>query len=158
MTTISKVMEEISFPVKREVINTPKGIDTGWDNIYRDDNGESLGVVSRDYKLVTHEEFLEKAIKGFKNLPDVKVDRFYLPDNGRRFCLNISFAKDYEVGKLEDGAKDLIRPGASLWNSFDRSLQWKIEGYFIRLICSNGMVTREAAYGVSKRHMKNFNF
>lgn len=151
--SISEVLEKISFPVKREMIINPAKKDTGMDMLFRGDNGEHLGVVSRDYKMVPHQESVEKTLEALKKekVP-VEVKDFYMSGQGARIYLTLRFRQEMEI---IPGSKDLISPGAFLTNSYDRSLIYELKGFITRLVCWNGMTVMETLFGAARKHTKN---
>lgn len=159
LKTLDQIFDMINFDVRREDLINSKGHDTSFDNIYKRSNGESLGVVSRDYQLITHDQALSQVINLLekKKLPKIKPVRVRTTHNGSRmyaeFMLNrksdlgLSTVSDHKVG-------DTISPGFMITNSYDRSLKFGASSYIYRLACANGMVVQEDVFGEKKRHTK----
>jgi len=154
-------LKTFNFPVKREELHNSKGSDTGFDNIFDSRSGNSLGVVSREYKLVRHEEAIFNVLDAFaKNgLPKVAPVNIRMADAGARMYAEFRFKQEMELGfSAVENPKvgDIIAPGFKICNSYDRSLKYGLSAYVLRLVCTNGMTVADSLYAENKRHVKNF--
>jgi len=153
-------LKSFNIPVEREISNNVKGFDTGYDNIYHAQTGQNLGVVSRDYKLVTHKEAIFNVIDVFKKngMPEIEPVNIRMADEGSRMYAEFSFKQKMKLGfsTIENPkVGDMISPGFKITNSYNRSLKYEISAFMLRLICTNGMTVSEVFYSERKRHSKN---
>lgn len=162
LKSLDQIFEEVNFKVEREPIMNPKGFDTGFDTIYKKNDGLNLGVVSRDYKLITHEEALTRVITLLekKKLPKIKPVRLQMTHDGSRMYAEFRLNKKSDIGITpvsNHKVGDMIAPGFMITNSYDRSLKLSTKSYIYRLVCSNGMVAQESLFSERKRHTKGLN-
>jgi len=155
-----ELLKTFNFPVKREESFNSKGCDTGFDNIYNAKTGDNLGVVSREYKLVTHQEAIFNVLETFEKnkLPKVDPVRVRMSATGARMYAEFKFNQKIEVGvhaSEDPKVGDLIAPGFKITNSYDRSVKYELSAYILRLICTNGATVNEQLYSERKRHSKN---
>ena len=147
------------FPVKREPIVNSMRKDTGFDNIFRTDSGGNLGVVSRDYKMVSHKVAIMDVLRSFEEngLPQVEPVRIAASAQGGRLFAEFKFLdENYDLGiKTTEDRKvgDILAPGFKIFNSYDRSLKYSLSAFFLRLECTNGMTTTENLFHDSQRHI-----
>lgn len=154
--SFEEIVEKVSFEVKREPIRNPTGKDTGFDTIYRKDSGDNLGVVSRNYKLVHHQDIVESIAEKFKSnkLPEISPLSLNLTGNGARMFLHLQFKQSYNLTNSRKDP-DYISPGALAINSYDRSSQFVLEGFIRRVVCSNLMMVRESFLRIRSKHTHN---
>ena len=148
----------VSFP---EVSEVP--VSWGEMNLQRADRykaivnpeiGKVYSIVSKDYKLLRHEDAIqriENIIGGNPELGNYKTDtEFY--DDGARMRRTYCF---YKISvEIEPG--DIINPELQLLNSYDTTWPFIVilSGY--RVVCSNGLVVGEQYLYLRKRHVYNF--
>ena len=72
------------FPIVRENLPNSVGKDTGFDAIYRKDSGVNLGVVSKEYKLITHKDAINSVVRELekRKFPPVKLISESTTNNG----------------------------------------------------------------------------
>lgn len=155
-----ELLKTFNFPVTREESFNSKGFDTGFDNIYNVKTGKNLGVVSREYKLVTHQEAIFDVLETFekKGLPKVEPVRIRMSGAGAKMYAEFRFKQEMEIGvHAVENSKvgDIIAPGFKITNSYDRSIKYEISAYILRLICTNGATINELLYSERRRHSKN---
>ena len=155
-------LKTFNFPVKREELQNSRGSDTGFDNIFHAKTGESLGVVSREYKLVTHQEAIFNVLETFEKngLPEVEPVNIRMSGEGARMFAEFKFKQEMELGfsSIENPkVGDLIAPGFKITNSYDRTIKYELSAFILRLICTNGATVNEMLYSERKRHLKNLN-
>ncbi len=155
-------LKTFNFPVTREELFNSKGSDTGFDNVFHARTGESLGVVSREYNLVTHQEAVFNVIDTFKKngLPGVEPVHVRMSGGGARMYAEFKFKQEIELGiaSIENPKiGDLIAPGFKITNSYDRSIKYELSAHILRLICTNGATVSELLYSEQRRHVKNLN-
>jgi len=147
-----------SFPVKREKLMNPAGKDTGCDTIYRLDSGMNLGVVSREYELVSHKSLITTVLKQFEEnkLPKVEPVKIAVSNEGGRLFAEFKFDGKFDLGIASTENKkvgDFIAPGFRILNSYDRSLEYSLSLFCLRLACTNGMMTTEQLFSGSRKHL-----
>jgi len=115
------------------------------------DTSKLYAVVSRDYKLIKHEEAIEQIEKEISEFPDLGkytvYTRFY--NDGGRMRRTYRF---YEEGATV-AADDSITPELHLFNSYDVTWPFIIILGAYRVICSNGLVVGEEFLHLRKRHV-----
>jgi len=158
-----EVLKTFNFPIEREPLSNSRESDTGFDNIYNAKSGQSLGVVSRGYKLITHQEAIFQVLEGFKKqgLPKVEPVRIRTSAEGARMWAEFRFVQkklELDLGRAVENPKvgDLVVPGFKIANSYDRSIKYGLNAYLLRLICTNGATVTERLYSESRRHFGNF--
>jgi hypothetical protein len=111
-----------------------------------------FSVVSKDYRLIRHEEAVKRIEEAISRTPELGSHRieagFY--NDGGRMRLRYIF-QDVSV-EIEEG--DSVNPELQLFNSYD--LTWPfivILGAF-RIICTNGLVVGEKLVHLKKRHTR----
>ena len=147
---------EISFP---EIVEQP----VMW-GYYRDlhqadrykaivdsDTGKVFSIVSNDYKLIRHEEAIERIEQVICEVPDLDeyktYTRFY--NDGGRMRRTYRFPKTSV--EIEKG--DRINPELHLFNSYDVTWPFIVTLGAFRLVCENGLVVFEKFFIIRKRHV-----
>ena len=112
------------------------------------ENGKVYDIVSKDYKLVEHEELVGMVldILESKNLEVIDVEPVVSRDGAKMFC-NITFREGEIMGEI-------VRFGIRVTNSYDRTLGINILGFGLRLVCKNGMVAPTGETVSYARHIK----
>lgn len=120
----------------------------------REDTGQYLGVVSKDYKILDNEEIIgavESALVRRTDLGNFQRDVFVL-GNGEKMVARYSFPsfvlKSAKVG-------DSVGFGFEVRNSFDRTWVAALLGYLKKLACLNGMTTVSKELELMQRHSRN---
>jgi len=144
------------FEVKREKL-TIHGIDTGKDAIYRADAKVCLGVVSRDYKMVTHQEAAKTAYEAMKGFGKFSTLRHHLTQGGARVYIEFKAEKQYNIGKIFDGKDDIVNPMFVLNNSYDGTKQCGFEFAVYRLVCKNGLRVPQKVFISLHKHTQDLN-
>ena len=153
-------LKTFNFKVEREESLNSQGFDTGFDNVFNASTGVNLGVVSREYKLVTHKEAIFNVVDTFKKngLPGIEPVNVRMSGGGARMYAEFRFKQEMKLGihAIEDPkVGDVIAPGFKITNSYDRSVKYEISAYILRLICTNGATVNDMLYSERKRHSKN---
>jgi len=147
---------EISFP---EIIEQP----VMW-GYYRDlhqankykaivnpDNGKLFSIVSNDYRLIRHEEAIERIENAIYEVPDLgryeTYTKFY-NDMGR-MRRTYRFPEIY----VEIGLRDTVNLEIHLFNSYDTVWMFIVLLGAFRLICKNGLVVGKKFLHLRKRHV-----
>jgi len=123
-----------------------KEMSTGYKFIVREDNNNVISCVTNDYKLVTNQEVMDKALpiieKNKGTLDEVKTF-----SQGARTNWTFRFHKNPIKIDGED-----IYPQMNIKNSYDGSTQVNVLGGAFRLVCSNGLVVGRILGRKSERH------
>jgi hypothetical protein len=108
--------------------------------------------MSEKYKLVKHEDVLEKVESVLDNNPAFGsyTRRVRLYKEGARMRTTYTFNQEIVVNV---GKGDLIRPTLDVFGSYDRSCRHLLILGAFRVICSNGQVIGEKFAYIRKRHM-----
>lgn len=158
LKSMDEILDVVGFDVRRQELSNEKGIDTGFDTIYKKKGGASLGVVGREYQMVTHREALTQVRNVLeKNKLKVKPLKVQLTDGGARMYAQFMLNKKTDLGitvRTDRKVGDYIAPGFMVTNSYDRGLRYGIELYVYRLRCTNGMVGKDLLFNERKRHTK----
>lgn len=116
--------------------------------------GKVFSVVSKDYKLIRHEDVIfqvENALNKVPVLGRYEIENEFYNSGGRmrrKYRL-------YEVS-VEIAEGDCVNPEIHLYNSYDRSWPFFITVGAFRIICSNGLVIGQMYLQIRKRHVYNF--
>ena len=119
--------------------------------IVEQDTGKLFSIVSKDYKVIRHEQAideLEDILYGSEDLGAFSVKTEFFNDGGR---MRRSYG--FEKEKVEIGPGDKVHPELLLYNSYD--LTWPLIvllGAF-RFVCTNGLVIGKEFYQFRKRHV-----
>lgn len=120
---------------------------------YRDDpHSVPIGVVSKDYKLVSHKEVLDVAIKALRHNdidPSRTNAKITLSEYGERMGLSIILPKQYDFDP-GDGHKLAMR--LECLNSVEGSTRFKVLIGWYRLVCSNGLIIWKTETDFQRRH------
>ena len=120
--------------------------DTGYKFIVREDNNHVLSCVTNEYKLVTNQEVMDKALpiieKNHGTIDEVKTFA-----QGARTNWVFKFRKNPIT---IEGEK--LFPQLNIRNSYDASTQVDVLGGAFRLVCSNGLVIGRILGHKSARH------
>ena len=147
-------MEDTQFPAVevRPVVIDGKEVD-GYKAIYNPDNEHVYDITSKKYKLVKHEEVLEKAEQAFMSYPAfgdyTRNIRIY--KQGARMRTTYTF--DQLINVTINGHQDEMHPTVDVFGSYDRSCKHILVLGAFRLICTNGAVIGEKFAYIRKRHM-----
>jgi len=142
----------IEFAVDRRDLITKDGIPVPRQALVRTETNDILGIISPEYKLVTHKEALDKAISVVEQFEDLKLKKIIPTKCGARMYAQFESDKEYMVGNLETGQPDNIKLRLTLTNSYDGSLKY---GFIIgayRLVCKNGLRTGKDIFAVRQKH------
>jgi len=149
-------MTKITFPIIEE-----KPVMWGYYRDFHDadrykaivdaDTGKLLSIVSKDYRLIRHEQAideLEDILYGAEGLGPFSVKTEFYNDGGR---MRRSYG--FEKVTVEVGLGEKVHPELLLYNSYD--LTWPLIlllGAF-RFVCTNGLIVGEKFYQFRKRHV-----
>lgn len=114
------------------------------------------GICTSDYKIVSHEEAIDIALKAVESLGEYgkpKAEVKFMDAHKAKMFTILTFpeAKEFFVGK------DKINPSIYLKNSYD--LVWQLQLVFgaFQVICSNGLVAGVIEESMKGRHLSGLN-
>ena len=111
-------------------------------------------IVSQDYKLIRHEDAvqrIESIINKYPGLSKYRTDTEFYNNGGRMrriYCF-------HEIS-VEIKPGDTINPELQLFNSYDTSWPFIVLLGAFRVVCSNGLVVGEKYLHLRKRHVYDF--
>ena len=115
------------------------------------DTGKLFSIVSKEYKLIRHEQAvdeIEGLIYGNEDLGDPTIKTSFYSDGGR-MCRRYRFEK--VAVEIEPG--DNLHPELHLYNSYDVTWPLIVVLGAYRLVCTNGMVVVKTLFRFKKRHV-----
>lgn len=130
--------------------------------IVRPDTNSLVSIVSNRYELVTNQAVVDAAEEALSSMPDMKNRKThtFTFNNGAVFERRYTFPDlNISMGKLSDDEKDklvtdedLINPTLSFFNSYNgwKSISFVVGAY--RLVCKNGLMTKQGVYQMSRKH------
>ena len=137
-------LKSMSFPVKEvpayyEIMTNGgkscREVSTNHKFIIREDTGNVLSCMSKDYKLVTNKEIINYA-EPIVNKRGGKFKEAEIFGNGARSIMKWHFPKE----KVKVSKDDILHPEIMIKNSYDGTIGVNVVAGAFRLICSNGMV------------------
>lgn len=152
-----KTKKEIEFNVTRQDLFTKSGIQVERQAIVREGTEQVLGIVSPDYKLITHKQVLDKSIAIVERFEDLKFKSAITTKGGARMYATFESEKEYIIGNLKTGQPDNLKLRLILTNSYDGSLRY---GFIIgayRLVCKNGLRVGQDIFAVKQKHTSGLN-
>jgi len=152
-------MEEIIFP---EIVEQP--VMWGYHRELHDadkhkaivdrDTGKLFSIVSKDYKLIRHEQAIdqiEEAIHKTPGFGKYKVTTEFYNDGGR-------MRRKYVFSEISVSIEgnDRVNPEIQLFNSYDTTWPFIVLLGAFRLVCTNGLVVGKKFLHFRKRHVFDF--
>ena len=152
-------MEKVTFP---EITEQP----VMW-GYYRDlhpagrykaivdrDSGKLFSIVSKDYKVIRHEEAIDQIEEAIFQTPDFgeyKVTTEFFNDGGRMRQKYVFPDIFIEIAK-----NDVVNPELQLFNSYDTTWPLTVLLGAFRIVCTNGLVVGKKFLHLRKRHVYDF--
>jgi hypothetical protein len=135
---------------------TPEGKESGWLGNQRTDTGEIIGISTEHYGIVNNRDVISKADEAIEAHGLVPSKReIVVSDNGAKMRALYDFSDTIKSTVPEVGDEMGFR--LIINNSFDRSLRLSFALGLVRLVCTNGMVTLEKEFDLTKKHSKSIN-
>lgn len=116
--------------------------------------GKVYSIVSRDYKLLRHEDAvrqIENIIDGNSGLGKYRTRTEFYNDGGRMCRTYRFYKKSVEIKK-----GDTVNPELHLFNSYDTTWPFIIIIGAFRFVCANGLVVGKKYLHLRKRHIYHF--
>lgn len=117
----------------------------------REDTGEYLGVVSKDYAVVQNSELVNAVEEAFSLRPELGAFSRSVAVMGQGEKVAITYRFDSYTRKLAK-VGDSVGFQLTIRNSFDRSWQASLIGGLMKLACLNGMTTLAKELALLQRH------
>jgi hypothetical protein len=130
---------------------THKAPADGFKALVNPDTGQVFSIVSKDYRLIRHEEAvsrLEEVIEKSPGLGRYEVERSFY-NEGARIRQTYRFI-DHTV---EINSRDLVSPELHLFNSYDVTWPFKVLLGAFRFVCGNGLVVGKTFLHFKRRHV-----
>lgn len=127
------VEEKNQIPKVDEVELFAHDKETGTKAIVDLNTMETICVVKKDNRIIQHQHVIDEVNK----LDNYIVKKTTLAHNGRVLTLELTEREPKQVELLP---KDVMECGAHIINDYGKSRGLSVQGYGIRLVCSNGMV------------------
>ena len=144
------VTQDYDFPVEIESMFTQDGKDTGWKCTRRQDTGQVLQPVTKDYGLVRYADHIDLVEESFHNagLHDWNRSIHVVRDGARMYGRYDFPNKTLQLPKVGDelGLRLTIN------NSYDRSSKISFAVGMVRLVCTNGMTSLDKEFEMNKKH------
>jgi hypothetical protein len=115
------------------------------------DTGKLFSIVSKDYRIIRHEEAIvqmDEAISRAKDLGEYQVLTEFTNDGGR---MRRTYRFTGNVAEVKKG--DLICPELHLFNSYDKTWPFFILLGAVRVVCENGLVFGHGLLYLRRRHV-----
>lgn len=123
----------------------------GYKAIVDADTGKVFSIVSNDYKIITHQQAIERIksiIAKNANLGSYDIAVDFFNDGGRMRC---TFTFPGIAAEIEKG--DIVNLQLHLSNSYDVTWPLTVILGALRLVCRNGLVVGEKMLHIKKRHV-----
>ena len=111
-------------------------------------------IVSKDYKLIRHEDAvqrIESAINKHPGLSKYRTDTEFYNNGGRMRMIYRFYEKSVEIKK-----DDTVNPELHLYNSYDITWPFIVLIGAFRFVCANGLVVGDKYLYLRKRHVYDF--
>lgn len=127
-------------------------VETGKEAIVRTDlpHPTTLGVVSKDYRFISHKEVMSNFLEFTKPLGEAQVTKYSLPQDGGRFFAQIEYP-EHPINVGHDRMNMMLIVG----NSYDTTKAFTLRFGAYRLVCSNGLVIGEGLMNHRQTHMRS---
>ena len=153
-------MEEITFPqIEEQPVSWGYYRDLHTADRYKAivdrDTGKLFSVVSKDYKLIRHEQAVEQVEDAIHKSPELgehQVETEFYNDGGR---MQRKYVFPEVTVQIENN--DSVNPELQLYNSYDTTWPFIVLLGAFRLICTNGLVIGKEYLHFRKRHVFDFN-
>ncbi|MBT6047990.1 MAG: DUF932 domain-containing protein [Candidatus Scalindua sp.] len=149
--------EDVIFPVTEVPIPLPQmpnnsyildsgyGDDSQFKMIVREDTGEPISVMSKDYRLVSNQDLLMAALPHLNKFGAVMAnDDLEMRSNHVFGNARSQFSFDFPLSEIAIAKGDDLHPRLTLINSYDGTKRVGFKYGAFRLVCSNGMMIGDA--------------
>lgn len=149
------VTSDFNFKVEKTPLFTRDGKPTTLFATQRVDTGEVLASVSDSYGVVQNEDAVSAIEDGFISAGLTNFERSaYVLRGGAALQMRYDF-KDHQIKVPK--VKDVLGLRITMKNSFDGSSPLSFEVGYLRLVCTNGMVSMIKEFSLMKKHFGQIN-
>jgi len=116
--------------------------------------GKLFSIVSKDYRLIRHEQAIDQIEEAIFKTPDLgeyEVTTEFYNDGGRMRRTYVFSEISVKINK-----KDEVNPEIQLFNSYDTTWPFIVLLGAFRLVCENGLVIGKKFLHLRKRHVFDF--
>jgi len=135
----------VPHPYSEEYNEQP---DTKYRYVMRNDNGEVLSIVTKDYQLVENEKLIEAIMPSIDSFGGELLECKLFGDGAR-----VQYRFSFPNKKITIHEKDDLIPEVVIKNSYDGSTAITVMAGAFRLVCTNGMVIGEIVDYFKNRHL-----
>jgi len=121
--------------------------DTNYKAIIDPKTNTTFAIVSKDYQLTQHQEVWKQVIKNKK----YKIESAAIFKKGRVMMIELIPVEETKI-ELLPKSKDYLQPRVRIFNSYDSTKALSVQGYGMRLICSNGATAPGMTTRYKRRH------
>ena len=150
-------MQNLSLPVslKNKIENHPKLLSHNLNYMINKSGGEIralcrgnniIGFNNPGYTIISNDQVLKSLENVFGD--NLLIDKYSIESSGK---LNINISNDDKVEKFKAAKDDYFQAGVHLVNSPFTNEQTAIEGYLLRLVCTNGSIDNDVVYKAPRR-------
>ena len=134
---------------RNELSNLLAGNHSGWYGNVRTDTNQVLGICTEQYGKVQNSDLIGAIEEAFENVNMTDYEKaVYSVRDGARVYARYDFPNKTKATQVGDEVG--LRLTAN--NSFDRSCRISFALGLVRLVCTNGMVTMDDEYSMTKKH------
>ena len=134
---------------RNELSDLLAGNHSGWYGNVRTDTNQVLGICTEQYGKVQNSDLIGAIEEAFENVKMTDYEKaIYSVRDGARVYARYDFPNKTQATSVGDEVG--LRLTAN--NSFDRSCRISFSLGMVRLVCTNGMVTMEDEYSMTKKH------
>ena len=134
---------------RNELSDLLAGNHSGWYGNVRTDTNQVLGICTEQYGKVQNSDLIGAIEEAFTNVNMTDYEKaIYSVRDGARVYARYDFPNKTKATSVGDEVG--LRLTAN--NSFDRSCRISFSLGMVRLVCTNGMVTMEDEYSMTKKH------
>ena len=134
---------------RNELSDLLAGNHSGWYGNVRTDTNQVLGICTEQYGRVQNSDLIGAIEEAFVNVNMTDYEKnVYSVRDGARVYARYDFPNKTQATQVGDEVG--LRLTAN--NSFDRSCRISFSLGLVRLVCTNGMVTMEDEYSMTKKH------
>ena len=134
---------------RNELSDLLAGNHSGWYGNVRTDTNQVLGICTEQYGRVQNSDLIGTIEEAFDNVNMTDYEKnVYSVRDGARLYARYDFPNKTQATQVGDEVG--LRLTAN--NSFDRSCRISFSLGLVRLVCTNGMVTMEDEYSMTKKH------
>lgn len=145
------MIDRINFPVEKVQLQTTNGIVIpGKVAIQRTDTGDILGISSKGYSLVKHEDVIGSVNEALKD--EMELDNITVCRKGAIMFAQYKFKNIIKPETVKKG--DIVDFGLEVFNSYDGTMEVGFALTALRLVCTNGMIIPKSIARLAVKHTR----